>query len=323
VQRDTAVPGAATGSPEILTYSVDPVSGRNPDLIDVLRATSEAQFLEVLSAVVSRWQMTEWDTACGDTVSATTPISRDYIAGWLPATDGLTVWLKKYSVAPGAAGIPTFTIPWSDIANPTAALTREPVPCIDPASPSGSTAGGDTGATPVTVVASCEGDSGLEADNRTVTTLAGANLTDGYWDTAWRCTYRADSTDVRSPWVPEWSRAVGEQVTFTFPNPVTINRIGVMNGYLKQDPSSGADRYRENGKATQLQWEFDGDSANPVTQDLPAQASVSDALALGPSWLYLDVPRTVSQVTMTVLDVSPGSRGDIKGSAAISEVIFE
>ena len=62
------------------------------------------------------------------------------------------------------------------------------------------------------------------------------NVLDGKASTAWRCD----------------GNGVGHVLTFSFPAGTKISKVGLVNGYTKTDPSSGAERYGEYRRITRV-----------------------------------------------------------------------
>jgi hypothetical protein len=50
---------------------------------------------------------------------------------------------------------------------------------------------------------------------------------------------------------------VGESVTITFARPVHLRGIGLIPGYAKVDPETGADRFAENRRIRAVRYVFD------------------------------------------------------------------
>ncbi len=71
---------------------------------------------------------------------------------------------------------------------------------------------------------------------------AASNLLDGHPSTAWR----ADGD------------LTGQVLIFSFDRPREISRAGLVNGYAKVDPVTGADRYAQSRRITQVTWTIDG-----------------------------------------------------------------
>ncbi len=92
---------------------------------------------------------------------------------------------------------------------------------------------------------------GKDAGGRTIS-YAAANVVDGNPSTAWR-----------TP-----GDASGQSVTLTFPNPVTVDQVALINGYAKKDPATGANRYRQERRITEVHWVFDnGSQIDQTLQD--------------------------------------------------------
>ena len=77
-------------------------------------------------------------------------------------------------------------------------------------------------------------------------------MSDGRMNTAWRCN----------------GDGVGQVVTFEFPAGATIVEVGLVNGYAKVDPASGAKRYGEYRRITKVTWTFaNGTSFQQALED--------------------------------------------------------
>ncbi len=130
---------------------------------------------------------------------------------------------------------------------------------------------------------SCQSRASVDATGRPVT-YPPANVYDQDPTTAWRCD----------------GSAAGETLTITLAGKTPIGQVGVIPGYAKTDPSSGADRYAQNNRVTELRWTFsDGYS---VVQRLDGSA---DNRRL--QKMRIPVHRAVS-VTLKILRVTPGPR---------------
>ncbi len=80
--------------------------------------------------------------------------------------------------------------------------------------------------------------------NGDTTSYEAANMLDGDPETTWRMD--GDGS--------------GESVTFTFDGERTISQLGLINGYAKTDPASGADRYAQTRRITRVTWTIGADS---------------------------------------------------------------
>jgi hypothetical protein len=139
------------------------------------------------------------------------------------------------------------------------------------------------------ISASCTGAPSVDAAGDPVRYGAG-NAADQDPSTAWRCD----------------SRALGETLTLVLPVGSEVAEVGLIGGYAKTDPTSGADRFTENNRITQVRWTFDDGSS--VVQELdPSQRTVQ----------FLRIPVTgTTTVVLEVLAVESGSRD----RTAISEL---
>ena len=139
--------------------------------------------------------------------------------------------------------------------------------------------------------ASCEAPPSVDAAGNRIR-YAPANTYDGDLSTAWRCD----------------GDGVGQTLTLSLPERVRIGEVGLVPGYAKTDPRSGADRYAENNRITRVRWTFsDGTS---IVQRLDGSATNRELQSVR-------IPLTeADQVVIEVLASTRGSRNTI----AVSEV---
>lgn len=139
--------------------------------------------------------------------------------------------------------------------------------------------------------ASCEAPPSVDAAGNRIR-YEPANTYDGDLSTAWRCN----------------GDGVGQTLTLSLAEGVRIGEVGLVPGYAKTDPRSGADRYAENNRITRVRWTFaDGTS---IVQSL-------DGSATNREMQTVRIPLTESnQVEIEVLASTPGARNTI----AVSEV---
>jgi hypothetical protein len=139
--------------------------------------------------------------------------------------------------------------------------------------------------------AGCTAPSSVDAAGRPVSYGAG-NAVDGLADTTWRCP----------------GKAIGKKLVLHLGGKVQVGEVGLIPGYAKTDPVSGADRYAENNRITRVRWTFgDGHS---VVQHLGGSAHDR-------SLRTVRVPKvTTDTVTLQVLAVREGPRD----TTCISEV---
>lgn len=137
--------------------------------------------------------------------------------------------------------------------------------------------------------ASCTGAPSVDAAGDPVRYGAG-NAADQDPATAWRCD----------------SRALGETLTLVLEGASEVAEVGLIGGYAKTDPTSGADRFTENNRITRVRWTFDDGSS--VIQELdPSQRTVQ----------LLRIPSTrTATVVLEILAVERGARD----RTAISEL---
>jgi hypothetical protein len=92
------------------------------------------------------------------------------------------------------------------------------------------------------VTATCEQDSGREADGSKVT-YGPEHVLDDDPATAWRCE----------------SNGRGERLSVKLGAPAVITEVGLIPGYAKTDPADRTDRYKENRRLSKVRWHFDRD----------------------------------------------------------------
>jgi hypothetical protein len=144
--------------------------------------------------------------------------------------------------------------------------------------------------TPTRVRASCTAPPGVDSAGAPVSYRAG-NVADGDRSSAWRCD----------------GAASGVRLVLRLPGPTELGEVGIVPGYAKTDPVSGADRYAQNNRVTRVRWTI-GDIV--VVQRL-------DGAPDDRRMQRLRIPRTeASRVTLEILDVERGPRD----TTAISEV---
>ncbi len=176
---------------------------------------------------------------------------------------------------------------------PTRTPTTPPTPTTAP-EPSATSArtvwDGDVGPVVISeVVADCTSAPSVDAAGDPVEYQAG-NAVDGDPTTAWRCD----------------GEAIGETLRLVLPPGTPVAEVGLIPGYAKTDPASGADRFTENNRITRVRWVFE--DGTKVVQELdPADRTVQ----------RLRIPRTESgTIVLEVLAVERGTRN----RTAISEI---
>ena len=122
-------------------------------------------------------------------------------------------------------------------------------------------------------------------------------MSDGKMNTAWRCN----------------GNGVSQVVTFEFPAGATIVEVGLVNGYAKVDPASGAQRYGEYRRITKVTWTF----ANGTS----FQQALEDGVT---TMQKLSIPsQPADHVTLTIeASTDPGSTARGRDAVVISEVVF-
>jgi hypothetical protein len=139
--------------------------------------------------------------------------------------------------------------------------------------------------------AGCTAPSSVDAAGHPVTYEA-ANAIDGRADTTWRCP----------------GKAIGKTLVLHLGDEVAVGAVGLVPGYAKTDPVSGANRYAENNRITEVRWAL-GDGRT-VVQHLSGSAADR-------SLRSVRVPRTETDtITLQVLAVQEGPRD----TTCVSEV---
>lgn len=142
-----------------------------------------------------------------------------------------------------------------------------------------------------TATGSCEAPPSVDAAGNRIR-YAPVNSYDGDLSTAWRCI----------------GDGVGQTLTLTLAEAAQIGEVGLVPGYAKTDPRSGADRYAENNRITRVRWTFS--DGTTVVQEL-------DGSATNRSLQSIRIPPVESDtVSVEVLASARGPRNTI----AVSEV---
>ncbi len=102
---------------------------------------------------------------------------------------------------------------------------------------------------------------GRDSANRPVSYDA-RNLVDGDPTTCWR--------------IP--GDAAGSVVSFQLPSESVVTSVGLINGYAKRDPATGADRYHQDRRIAHVTWIFP--SGTQVTQELTDRTRTVQVLEL-------------------------------------------
>jgi hypothetical protein len=157
-------------------------------------------------------------------------------------------------------------------------------------------AGAVSAAAPTQATADCQAPPARD-DAGNVVIYGPAELYDNNLNTAWRCD----------------GAAVGQTITFALPPNTPIAEVGLVNGYAKVDPTSGAVRYGEYRRITQVNWTFDDGTS--------VQQSLTDG---SPTAQLLRIPtETSGTVRLTIqATTTPGSTSATRDAALISEVTF-
>ena len=199
----------------------------------------------------------------------------------------LALWLGFSDPAPA----PSPTAGASSPAAPSASSPAAPSASASPSqggSPAGETLEGSASAqVPATSPDAVDGAGGT-------VDYAAANMLDGDPATTWRMD--GDGT--------------GEVVTFVLDGPREVDAVGLVNGYAKDDPATGTDRYDQGRRITRVTWVV-GDQR--VTQDLRDGDRAAQTVPVPPT--------TAETITLRIDAVTePGvARFD---QTAISEVVL-
>ena len=147
-----------------------------------------------------------------------------------------------------------------------------------------------------TVVASCRARSSTDGSGRRVRYDAEL-VDDGDPSTAWRCN----------------GDGAGQTLEFRFARTTRIAAVGLVNGYSKVDPASGAHRYGEYRRVTRVTWTFpNGASFVERLQDDVESAQT----------MRIPVQQT-DAVTLTITGTTdPGSLADSRDAVLVSEATF-
>jgi hypothetical protein len=164
-----------------------------------------------------------------------------------------------------------------------------------PATPPTSAVAGGPGVsgplTPDRLLASATAPPGVDGSGQLVSYEA-ENLTDGQDETAWRVPGSGVGVTLRAEWDA----------------PVLLTSIGLLPGYAKVDPVSGAKRFWQNRRVLAVRYRFDDGSA--------VDASFSQSPTLQPTAVQV----TTRTVTVEITRTSPAPERDF---TAISELSFE
>lgn len=186
---------------------------------------------------------------------------------------------------------PTANSPVHGTSSPTRDLSRSPSTTPSQPPVPGAWSGAVTPVIAAQPTASCTSPPAVDSAGHPVRYEV-ANTLDGDPSTAWRCD----------------GSAVGEKLTFALPAGTELAQVGLIPGYAKIDPKSGADRYLENNRITRVRWTLAAGVSVIQTFD-PADRAVQ----------LLRVPKTSTElVTLEILQVQRGPRD----TTAISEVSF-
>jgi hypothetical protein len=148
--------------------------------------------------------------------------------------------------------------------------------------------------TPVGATADCQAPPATDDAGNPVTYLP-ASLLDGNPSTAWRCN----------------DDGVGHTITVELGGQVTVAEVGLINGYAKIDPKSGAHRYGEYRRIAAVTWSFpDGTS---FQQTLSDNTEVVQTIRIP--------VQTATQLTLTInSSTPPGSAAATRDAVLISEI---
>ncbi|HET8561056.1 MAG TPA: hypothetical protein VFL69_11095, partial [Marmoricola sp.] len=138
-----------------------------------------------------------------------------------------------------------------------------------------------TAVAPASASAACVAHPAVDAAGHRVT-YQPHNAIDGRRDTTWRCP----------------GSAIGRRLVVRLPHAVPVGAVGLVPGYAKTDPVSGADRYAQNNRITAARWIL----GHGVTVVQHLSGSAKDR-----SMRSIRVPRTTTdRIVLQVLAVRSG-----------------
>jgi hypothetical protein len=140
--------------------------------------------------------------------------------------------------------------------------------------------------------ASCIAPASVDAAGNEVTYEPGL-AHDGDLTTAWRCP----------------GDGVGESITLQLSQELQVAELGLVPGYAKTDPRSGADRYAENNRITMVRWTFPNGTV--IEQELDGSPDNREMQTMRLR------PVLANEVVLEVVSSDPGRRNTI----AVSEVV--
>jgi hypothetical protein len=231
---------------------------------------------EVRAGATRGWRATRWFLPVAVAATALVLVSAAYAVGLVLSDDD-----QPGGVQPSSA-------------RTTGARSTSPARKTADAEPSTSPGGWDGPVTSVgvdAVAADCTAPPSNDSAGHRVTYVP-ENAVDDKVDTAWRCP----------------GTAVGQVLTLRFGEDVDVAEVGLVPGYAKTDPESGADRYAENNRITKVRWTLDdGVSVVQRLDPDPSRRSVQ----------LLRVPRTTTDtITLEILAVKRATRN----TTAISQI---
>jgi hypothetical protein len=150
--------------------------------------------------------------------------------------------------------------------------------------------------TPTEVKVGCQAPQTTDGAGNPVTYVP-EQMFDGRMNTAWRCN----------------GHGVGQVVTFELPAGSTIVEVGLVNGYAKVDPATGAKRYGEYRRITKVTWAFANGTS--YQQSLEDEVTTMQRLRIP--------PQPSDHVTLSIdASTGPGSTARGRDAVVISEVAF-
>ncbi|WP_062529778.1 NADase-type glycan-binding domain-containing protein [Demequina rhizosphaerae] len=170
----------------------------------------------------------------------------------------------------GCTGEPQPVVTVTVTAEPTAAAEAEPSPTLAPAAAES----GDVFESGVgyTITATQTADESTDAAGNAVS-YDPMNIADGDPDTAWRKS------------AEDWSG--DDYLLVTFDEPMTVSRVGLVNGYAKVDASSGTDRYLQNHRLCWATFELSDGSAWSIELDTEDRTMQSIPVAGTVDWVRI------------------------------------
>ena len=149
--------------------------------------------------------------------------------------------------------------------------------------------------TPRSVTASCQSAASVD-DAGHSTSFEPGNAVDLLPETAWRC-----------------DGAGGGTLEFSFEEPTTVERFGLIPGYAKVDPRTGVDRFHQNHTVTEATWTLRLENGHTLSIVQPINDPAADY-----AWMRLSAPQQVVSGTMTV--TGTGNPSALRDFTPVSDI---